>query len=416
MVSFDLEPIDPPVIFLPPRSIALRVRLPTQILAGETVSVQRGAEDELRYAGSDGRGLRYDVFLANDREGLVEQLPPQDRGRYLALPPNLSQRIADLAHRWTDDKTTAIEKAAAIEDHLHREFTYDLHSPSSGTPEPVDHFLFESHRGHCEFFSTAMALMLRTVGVPSRNVTGFVGGTWNRFGRYYAVRQGDAHSWVEAYVDDPVHPSWRTFDPTPPGGAQPLEPPGGVYYYVRDFVEALSQRWDTYVVGYDLRKQIHIFEELSHRYDRMRSRAGVDRGPLDRVTRGPVVAGAGLVLLAAAYALWRRRRTSATPDAEGEKRPLDPRLDAAASLYRGLENALQLQGITRAASVPPLRHAEELKSRSHPLADEVLALTQLYLEARFGGTALSDATRKSFERRVRILRTTRAEPPADSQR
>ena len=48
-----------------------------------------------------------------------------------------------------------------------------------------------------------MALMLRTVGIPSRNVTGFVGGTWNRFGRYYAVREGDAHSWVEAYIDDP---------------------------------------------------------------------------------------------------------------------------------------------------------------------------------------------------------------------
>jgi transglutaminase-like putative cysteine protease len=416
VVSFDLEPIDPPVIFLPPRSVALRVRLPTQILAGDTVTVQRGAEDELRYNGSDGRGLRYDVFLAGDREGLVEQLPQQDRGRYLTLPPSLSKRIGELAHRWTDDKPTALEKAAAIEDHLHREFTYDLHSPSSGTPEPVDHFLFESHRGHCEFFSTAMALMLRTVGVPSRNVTGFVGGTWNRFGRYYAVRQGDAHSWVEAYIDDPVHPSWRTFDPTPPGGAQPLEPPGGVYYYVRDFVEALSQRWDTYVVGYDLRKQIHIFEELSRRYEHMRSKAGVDRGPLDRITRGPVVAGAGLVLLGIAYALWRRRRKTGAADADSEKRVVDPRLDAAAALYRGLETALQLQGITRAPSMPPLRHAEELKSRSHPLADEVLSLTQVYLETRFGGAALSDVEKKNFERRVRALRATRTEAAVDSQR
>ena len=61
-----------------------------------------------------------------------------------------------------------------------------------------------------------MAVMLRTVGIPSRNVTGFVGGTWNRFGRYYAVREGDAHSWVEAYIDDPGRPTWQTFDPTPP--------------------------------------------------------------------------------------------------------------------------------------------------------------------------------------------------------
>ncbi|HEX3772186.1 MAG TPA: DUF3488 and transglutaminase-like domain-containing protein [Polyangiaceae bacterium] len=411
VVSFDLEPIDPPVVFLPPRAVAVHVKVPTQVVLGDGVTLQRGPEDELRYAGSEGRGLRYDVYLAADREGLVEILPPSDRARYLALPANLSKRIGELAHQWTDDLPTAQQKAAAIEDHLHREYIYDLHSPSSGTPEPVDHFLFESHRGHCEFFSTAMALMLRTVGVPSRNVTGFVGGTWNRFGRYYAVREGDAHSWVEVYIDDPVRPAWRTFDPTPSGGAQPLEPPGGVYYYVRDFIEALSQRWDTYVVGYDLRKQVHIFEEISHRYERMRSRAGVDKGPLDAITRGPVVAGCLLVLAGAGYFFWRRRRKALGVPARGDRRALDPQVDAASALYRALESALQIQGITRATSVPPLRHAQELKSKSHPLADEVLSLTHVYLEARFGGTALTDATRKNFERRVRGLRTVRMDRP-----
>jgi protein-glutamine gamma-glutamyltransferase len=407
VVSFDLEPIDPPVVFLPPHAVALHLKLPSQLLLGEAVTLQRGAEDELRYSGSDGRGLRYDVYLAGEREGLVEPLSPAERPRYLAVPPGLPTRISELAHRWTDTLATPQEKATAIEDHLHREYTYDLHSPSSGTPEPVDHFLFESRRGHCEFFSTAMALMLRTVGIPSRNVTGFVGGTWNRFGRYYAVREGDAHSWVEAYVDDPARPTWRTFDPTPPGGAQPLEPPGGVYYYLRDFVEALSQRWDTYVVGYDLRKQVHIFEELSHRYERIRSKAGVDRGPFDVLTRAPVVGAGGLLLLGAAYLRWKRRRTLAGPDADDAKRANASRLDAAAALYRALENALQLQGISRAPSVPPLRHAHDLKSRSHPLADEVLALTHVYLEARFGGAALTEATRRSFERRVRLIRAVR---------
>jgi protein-glutamine gamma-glutamyltransferase len=415
VVSFDLEPIDPPVVFLPPHAVALHLKLPTQILLGEAVTLQRGPEDELRYSGSDGRGLRYDVYLAGEREGLVELLSPADRPRYLVLPQNLSKRVGDLAHRWTDALATPQEKALAIEDHLHREFTYDLHSPSSGTPEPVDNFLFESRRGHCEFFSTAMALMLRTVGIPSRNVTGFVGGTWNRFGRYYAVREGDAHSWVEAYIDDPGRSTWRTFDPTPPGGAQPLEPPGGAYYYLRDFVEALSQRWDTYVVGYDLRKQVHIFEELSHRYERMRSNAGIDRGPFDALTRAPVVAASALLLLGVGYIVWKRRRAVGAGDADGIKRADALRLDAAAALYRALENALQLQGISRAPSVPPLRHAQELKSRCHPLADEVLSLTHVYLETRFGGAVLTDATRRGFERRVRVIRSGRPDA-ADTAR
>jgi transglutaminase-like putative cysteine protease len=412
VISFDLEPIDPPVVFLPSRTVAVHVRVPTQILLGDAVTVQKGPEDELRYNGSDGRGLRYEVYVAGERENLIEILTPLDRARYMVLPANLPARIGELAHSWTDALSLPQEKAAAIEEHLRREFTYDLHSPSSGKPEPVDHFLFESRRGHCEFFSTAMALMLRAVGIPSRNVTGFVGGTWNRFGHYYAVREGDAHSWVEAYIDDATRPAWRTFDPTPPGGAQPLEPPEGAYYYLRDFVDALSQRWDTYVVGYDLRKQVHIFEELSHRYERLRSKVGVDRGPLDALTRGPVVAAAALALLLAAYALWRRRRRRTAGDGSSTKRANDARLDAAAVLYRDLEVALQLRGITRAASVPPLRHAEELKSRSHPLADEVLALTHSYLEARFGGAKMTDATRRNFEKRVRVLRTMRTDDTA----
>ncbi len=409
VVSFDLEAIDPPVIFLPPRAVSVRVRAQNQILLGEQLTIQRGAEDELRYAGSDGRGLRYDVYLAGERESLVQVLPPADRARYLALPANLPQRVTELAHRWVDELPTSEAKAAAIEARLRRDFIYDLHSPSSGTRQPVDHFLFESRRGHCEFFSTAMALMLRGVGIPSRNVTGFVGGTWNRFGHYYAVREGDAHSWVEAYIDDPVRPGWHTFDPTPPGGAQPLEPPGGVYYYLRDFVEALSQRWDTYVVGYDLRKQVRIFEEVSHRYERFRARTGIDRGPISRLTGAPALAGAGLVLVAVAYLVWKQRRRFQRTGRPNPQRARHARLDAAAAMYRALETALQVQGVTRSPAMPPLRHAEELLARRHPLADEVLSLTHVYLETRFGGTTLTEATRRDFEKRVRTIRVFRSE-------
>src|SRR5215472_2264698 len=133
------------------RAVALRVRPQNQILLGEPLVIQRGAEDELRYSGSDARGLRYDVYLANDDEILVERLPPGERARYLTRPADLPQRIGDLAHSWTDDVAGPDAKAHRIEEHLRREFTYDLRSPSQGKPQPVDHFLFESKRGHCEF-------------------------------------------------------------------------------------------------------------------------------------------------------------------------------------------------------------------------------------------------------------------------
>ena len=257
-----------------------------------------------------------------------------------------------------------------------------------------------------------MAIMLRGVDIPSRNVTGFVGGTWNRFGRYYAVREGDAHSWVEAYVDDPLRPGWHTFDPTPPGGAQPLEPPGGVYYYLRDFVEALSQRGGTrYVVGYDLRKQVRIFEEVSRRYEKFRSRTGIDRGPLHKLTGAPVVAWGVLIAGIAAYFVWKQRRRFRRTRPGDPRQVNDARVDAAAALYRALETALQTQGVTRSPAIPPLKHAEELRARRHPLGDEVPSLTHVYLETRFGGAALTDAARRDSDRRVRAIRQTRPPPP-----
>lgn len=404
-ISIFLEPIDPPVVFLPPRTVALRLRASNAALIGEPVTIQRGSDGEFRYAGSDTRGLTYEAYTGRNDEG-TDPLATEDRERYLALPADLPQRVADLAHSWVDRLPTPREKAVELERHLSHDFAYDLHSPSGGKPQPLDDFLFVSRRGHCEFFSTAMAVMLRTVGVPSRNVTGFVGGTWNRFGRYYAVREGDAHSWVEAYIDDPTRgASWQTFDPTPTSGAQPMEPPTGAYYYVRDFVEALSQRWNTYVVGYDLHKQVRLFEDVSRRYDHFRVKTGLQTGLLGKLTRGPTTGLLLLGLSAMAYTFWRRRRgLGDTPNAQGEaRRRNDPGRDAIVALFCKLEATLQKLGITRPRSLPPLRHAEELQLHGHPLAPEILSLTQVYLEARFGGKELTDASRHDFARRVREL-------------
>jgi protein-glutamine gamma-glutamyltransferase len=410
-VMFDLEPIDPPVILIPPRTVGLRIRTQGQALLGEPLTIYQGPEDELRYGGSDARGLHYDAFLAGEQEELAETLPAADRPRYLGLP-DLPSRIADLAHTWTDAIASPYQKAKAIEDHLRKDYRYDVSSPSGASKQPLDDFLFVSHRGHCEFFSTAMAIMLRDVGIPSRNVVGFVGGTYNRFGKYYAVREGDAHSWVEGYLDDLAHPTWVTFDPTPPAGAQPLEATTGFWVYLRDLIEAWSQSWNRYVLNYDLRQQIHLLETFSTEYERLRRETGVDKGPLNGLTRAPVVAGLSLAVFVFGYALWRRRRGAPPPKQRPAKDPTNRHVVTATTLYRALEGALAANGITRPASLPPLRHAEELRARKHPLGDEVVALTTVYLAARFGGSRLDDGARRDFERRIKGIRTWRRQSEA----
>ena len=154
---------------------------------------------------------------------------------------------------------------------LRKGYRYDLDSPSGAARNPLDDFLFDSKRGHCEFYSTAMTVMLRTLDVPTRNVTGFVGGTFNRFSRSYVVRQGDAHSWVEVWLD---RTGWTRFDPTPPSDAIPRSEISGAFAVLRDFVEALGQRWSRHVVGYDLRQQLGLYGELQNTYRRsFRARA-----------------------------------------------------------------------------------------------------------------------------------------------
>ncbi len=413
-VTIDLEPIDPPVLFLPPRTVGLQVRGQGQAVLGDPLSILRGPEGELRYAGEGARGLHYEAFLASDQEVLADELSASDRLRYVSLADDLPQRIAALAHSWTDNLPSSLAKAKAIEDHLHREYRYDTNSPSGAAKQPVDDFLFVSHRGHCEFFSTAMALMLRDVGIPSRNVTGFVGGSYNRFGKYYAVREGDAHSWVEAYVDDIPHPTWMTFDPTPPAGAQPLEDTTGAWVYVRDVIEALSSKWNTYVIGYDLRRQISLFDGFNRSYERARTRSGVKKWTLlEKLTRPQVVVCALMGASALAYFLWKRQRQTRDPEAPSTRELLDRNGETATNLYRALEGALASNGILRPASLPPLRHAEALQSQNHPLSPEVLALTTIYLEVRFGGSQLDESAKHDFQRRVRNIRAWRKRAPSD---
>ncbi len=301
LVTVELEPFDPPVLFVPPDAVAVEViaRTDSSFLRPPTgLRVERGPEGEFRYRNSEERGVRYQMWLS--RTPLVHAAPLRATSspRYLALPP-LPRRIADLAHEWTQGASTPMEKARAIETKLRTEYRYDLASPSGGTAQPLDDFLFVSRRGHCEFYSTAMAVLLRYTGVPTRNVTGFVGGSYNRFSRNYIVRQGDAHSWVEACIDGI---GWTTFDPTPPADAAPQSELRGFLALVRDIIEASSKRWDRDVVGYDIHQQISLLERFR----------GLVRNvpmstPFGAVPRRGLIAVVSLALLAGAIIVVQRR-------------------------------------------------------------------------------------------------------------
>ncbi|MCW5790066.1 MAG: DUF3488 domain-containing protein [Polyangiaceae bacterium] len=403
-IRIELMPIDPPVLFLPPDAVAVDLMAQGE-RAGSPPALFTGPEGEFKYHTRDERGVQYDVWVSTEVPVPVRELSAVDRARYLTLPPNLPPRVAALARRWVGAETSPLEQARLIERQLRTEYSYDLASPSGAAEDPLDDFLFESKRGHCEYYSTAMAVLLRTLSVPTRNVTGFIGGSYNRFGRFYAVRQGDAHSWVEVYLEGR---GWVRFDPTPPGNATPRGDLGGLLTFVRDLMEASSQRWNRHVVGYDLQQQLGILSSISRAYSEARSRSKLLSSPIAAPRRlALLLAGALLVGGALVYLRRHRARPRRARDDAGARLAMR----RAATLYEQLETALTRRGVPRPLSVPPLRHAEQLAALGHPDADEIIALTQLYLEVRFGGRPLDAPLAQSFHQRVKALHQLPPPPP-----
>ena len=408
-MHIELEPIEPPVVFLPPEAVALTVSVQGASLLNNVPQITGGPEGSLTYKTQDERGLRYDVSLAGPDEPTSTSLVASERPRYLTLPADLPPRIPELAHTWVGSATDPRILAHLIETRLRKDYRYDVDSPSGSAKNPLADFLFVSKRGHCEFYSTAMALMLRSLGVPTRNVTGFIGGTYNRFARSYAVRQGDAHSWVEVYLDDT---GWTRFDPTPPANAAPQSDITGLLAFVRDFVEATTQRWNRHVIGYDLKQQVGLLKSVHRGYSALRDRPGTI-GKLLSSPRATLFGVLGLIGAAYAAVWFGRRRKTLSPAA----RAATERETAAreiVELYRQLEAALAMRGVPRPTGTPPRAHAVALAAIGHPVGAEALALTELYVAGRFGSLTLSADERRDFARRVRALRAQRAQAERDA--
>ena len=144
---------------------------------------------------------------------LALEVLPSEFDRYLQLPALLPQRITTLAQDITADEEYVLAKAQAIEDYFkHNQFIYDKKNITLPAEDQdyVDQFLFETKRGYCDNFSTAMVVMLRSIGIPARWTKGFAPGYLNDAGQY-EITNNEAHSWVEAYIPGI---GWLPFEPT----------------------------------------------------------------------------------------------------------------------------------------------------------------------------------------------------------
>jgi hypothetical protein len=341
------------------------------------------------------QGFHYDVYslLDDPPEGAPVRFPPPvlplaARERYLQLPA-LDSRIAELGRRFAANAAGDLARARAIERHLRSDYGYALELPDREVADPLAHFLFVRRKGHCEYFASSMAVMLRSLGIPARLATGFQSGVYNPVSGLWLVRASDAHSWVEGWI--PGH-GWTTFDPTPAdvnaGGLAIL---GRLALYL----DAAGTFWQEWVMTYDVARQgtlaYHMEQGARHWGIQWTDTAASVRAGWERyVAVWPRRFGwqalawaAGLVALGfAAGPLIRlmHMRQRVERVRRGEASVADATL-----LYQRMLHILRRRGYQKPAWFTPAEFAASLP-RS-PLGDSVGEFTGTYNALRFGGHA-----------------------------
>jgi hypothetical protein len=175
---------------------------------------------------------------------VAAQYYPDDIAADYESVPALDPRISELAQLITAKQSNNYDRAIAIENYLRSHYGYTLQLSRARPRDPLAEFLFVRKQGHCEYFASSMAIMLRTLGIPSRVVNGFRTGEFNDLTGQYLIRESDAHSWVEAYF--PGY-GWASFDPTPAGSVGPRSSWNRTALYL----DAMASFWREWVVTYD---------------------------------------------------------------------------------------------------------------------------------------------------------------------
>lgn len=328
------------------------------------------------------------------RNSSSQDYPPSISKTYLGFPSQLDSRIPALAERITQNATSTYGQAKAIETYLRNNLAYTLELPGEEA-DPLANFLFVRKKGHCEYFASSMAIMLRTIGIPSRVINGFRGGEYNDLNGTYIVRGRDAHSWVEAYFPEY---GWVTFDPTP---SVPAVTGTDAWSRLALYMDALHQMWREWIINYDFAHQARLSAQVTSSANSLQNRiyrwyrrkywqaVRYVRGMRGDLSWGRLAGLAGLALAILALPFVprtlrsiRRHRLLNNPQSAPGK--------SASLWYRRMLKLLARRGMRKAPTETPAEFASSI--RDPEVKEDVVVFTEHYERARFADSA-EDAMR-----------------------
>ena len=308
------------------------------------------------------------------------------RRRALAVPAGYDRRTValgrELRARFGDDE--AIVRYAL--DWIRRDFAYSISAPPLDR-DSIDDFLFRTRVGYCEHFAGGFTVLMRSAGIPTRVVTGYVGGEWNRLGGYWMIRRMDAHAWTEIWLRGR---GWVRVDPTaavapeniydtlddrlPTGGGlfETLQGPRGIGQ-VGDW---LRQNWNDLVLGFNADRQQRMFGPLG--FDRL--------DPMQLAVMFGVAASLALGLM-----VWLSLRAP---------REQDPVLRAWHRLGRRYERL----GLGRAPHEPSTAWAERIAKTRGEKGRELLDLIARFTRTRYAAAVADESSARRLARDLRAHR------------
>lgn len=372
------EPLNTSVLFGIDRifNVKISISIP-EMVRRQIPRIQRDRLSDtltLRRFNAEGSSVRYTVFSVPG-----ESYPLHVRHRtavrsqelFLQLPKSFNPRIRALAERVTRKATTVFSKAKALESFLSTQYSYSL-SRKDFTGPPLDNFLFEQKVGHCEFFATAFVIMLRSIGIHARQVSGFMGGDWNAYGKYYAVRQSHAHAWAEVFLP---RKGWTRFDPSPRSAPSNFQ---GLLSSVEAYWDSLRLRWHKWVIEYDLIHQIQAVKAIYKNWFKQTSspiHRENTRSTLSINWKHPVVGLIWIILLAAGIVIaWIARRKQNVQSIE---------LLKVSQLYIEANALLKPHNLARHAHETPDEHVLRIQDLHPAYAKAFAPIARVYLALRY---------------------------------
>ncbi len=332
----------------------------------DSYSLHDRLSSRIKYRALSDIGVPSPRELRNDGPAVTDDIKP-----YLQLPP-LGARVKELALEITSSDADVYDKAVSVKRYLLTNYTYTRTLERGDSAYPLEEFLFVGKEGHCEYFATAMAVLLREAGIPSRVVNGFIGGVPNEHGNFFLVRESDAHSWVEVFF--PGH-GWVTFDPTPEGR---IGVDAGAFPLLASYVDYLRYRWNRYIIDFSRGDQLRLLDEVGDKWSWRNKTISGGRGFESLFDRRAAALIALLVLF-----IWLAASKPRIPLLS--RRKIKGPGGKASAIYAEALGFLTKKGFAKPDSMTAGEFADSLARNSYPGSALMKVLTEKYLSVRFGG-------------------------------